>query len=141
MGLYYRVTKQSAKKRRQESCFLYRNLSLLLILFITFKVINSPERASSNEQPRYVTVWYCLMCISPYLMSRRLTLLSLCFVPNNMHFVLSSPSECSVCYLQTNHKHLKSFYLAFSLFPSHLCADKLNRSCLHKETSHSLQLV
>ena len=56
--------------------FLYKNLSLLLILFITFKAIDSPERVSSNKQPRYVTVWYCLMCISPYLISRLLTLLS-----------------------------------------------------------------
>ena len=71
--------------------FLYKNLTLLLILFITFKAIDSPERVSSNKQPRYVTVWYCLMCISPYLISKLVTLLSLCFVPNSKHFVLCSP--------------------------------------------------
>ena len=32
--------------------FLYRNLSLLLILFGTFKAIDSLERISLNEQPR-----------------------------------------------------------------------------------------
>ena len=36
--------------------FLNKNLSLLLILFITFKTIDSPERVSCNEQPRYFSV-------------------------------------------------------------------------------------
>ena len=70
-------------------------------MFITFKAIDSPERVSSNKQPRYVTVWYCLMCISPYLISRLLTLLSLCFVPNLFCLLRN---ECSVYYLRTNHK-------------------------------------
>ena len=45
-------------------------------------------------------------------------------------------NECSVFYLRTNHKHLKSSYLGFSLFLSRLCADKLNRSHLHIEIRH-----
>ena len=36
--------------RRQEPVFLYRNLSLLLILFENFKPIDSPERVSLYEQ-------------------------------------------------------------------------------------------
>ena len=49
--------------------------------------------------------------------------------------------ECSVYYLQTNLKHLKSSYLGFSLFLSCLCAHKLNRSHLDIEISYNLQFT
>ena len=45
----------SCDKAETRICFLYKNLSLPLILFITFEPIDSPERVSSSEQPRYVT--------------------------------------------------------------------------------------
>ena len=57
-------------------------------MFVLFKAIDFSERVSFNEQPKYVTVWQCLMRISPYLISRILILLGLCFVPNIIHFVL-----------------------------------------------------
>ena len=49
-------------------------------------------------------------------------------------------NKCSVYYLQTNY-NLKSSYFDFSLFLSRLCADKLNKSHLHTEISHNLQLA
>ena len=50
--------------------FLYRNLSLPLILFITFKSIASPDKFLSNSLPKYVTFEYCLILTSPLFMSR-----------------------------------------------------------------------
>ena len=49
---------------------LYRNLSLLSILFITFKAIASPDKLLSNSQPKYVTFEYCLILTSPYCITR-----------------------------------------------------------------------
>ena len=63
-------------------------------MFVLFKAIDFSERVSFNEQPKYVTVWQCLMRISPYLISRILILLGLCFVPNIIHFVL----HCTILY-------------------------------------------
>ena len=66
--------------------FLYRNLSLLLILIITFKsTINSIYNFqghwfSSNEQSGYATAWYFLKCIAPYLILQLPTLFSICFM-------------------------------------------------------------
>ena len=144
MGLSQRVTKSYNLWRGGDKnlFFLYRNLSLLLVWFINFKAIESPERILSNKQPRYVNVWYCLMCISPYLISRLLALLSLCFAPNSI-YTLFCPlrNAYSVYYLETNHKHLKSSYLDFSLFLSRLCADNLNRCHLLIEISQNLQLA
>ena len=59
--------------------FLWRNLSLLLILLMNFNAIDSLETFLSNEQPRYVTVLLCLMSIDPYLISRVPTWCSLFF--------------------------------------------------------------
>ena len=50
--------------------FLYRNLSLLLILFITFKAIASPDKLSSNSHLKYITFEYCLILTSPYCIPR-----------------------------------------------------------------------
>ena len=64
---YVRELQNNLQRGGDKNLFvLYRNLSLLLIFFITFKTIDSPKRVSSNEQPRYDTVWYCLKRISPY---------------------------------------------------------------------------
>ena len=135
----YKAIYEEAETR---TCFfLYRKGNLLLTLFITFKTIGSPERFSSKKQPRYVTVWYCLMCISSYFISKLLTLLSLCFMPNSIPFFCLLWNECSVYHLQTNPKHLNNSCLGFSLFLSCLYADKLNRSYLHIEISHNLQLA
>ena len=135
----YKAIYEEAETR---TCFfLYRKGNLLLTLFITFKTIGSPERFSSKKQPKYVTVWYCLMCISSYFISKLLTLLSLCFMPNSIPFFCLLWNECSVYHLQTNPKHLNNSCLGFSLFLSCLYADKLNRSYLHIEISHNLQLA
>lgn len=71
--------------------FQYRHL--LLILLITFKAIDSPDKFPSNEQPRYVTALYCLMFITPYLISRLPTLFTLYFMPNSILFVFSYPKR------------------------------------------------
>ena len=71
--------------------FLYKNRSLVLIFLMTCKTIDSPDRFSSITQPRYETVWYCLICTAPCLILR-LSFLSRFFVSNNLHLVLSSPT-------------------------------------------------
>ena len=113
-----RVTKQSTKGRRHEPAILYRNLSLRIILFINFKAIGSPGRAPFNKQPRHVTVWYCLMFMWPYLISRLVTFFFyvLCQIVYILFCLLRN--ECSVYYLQTNNKHLENSYLGFSVFLS-----------------------
>ena len=77
------------------------------------KAIVSPDRFSSSTQPRYETVWYCLMCTAPYLILRLLSFFNRFFVPNNMHLVLSSPKwifrSLSTNQLQTLEKLLLSF--------------------------------
>ena len=102
--------------------FLYKNVGLLLILFITFKAIDSQERVSCNKQPRYVAVWYCLLCISPYVISRLLILLSICFVPNSIRFVLSSP-KWLLSLLSTNQSQTfeKFLYRFLSIYFKSLC--------------------
>ena len=109
-----RVTNTNNLRRVRDKnlFFQYKTLSLLLILFITFKAIYSPERLSSNERPRYVTVvWYCLICIcSPYLISRLPTWISLCFVSNSIHFVFSSP-KWILCLLSTNQSQTSEKFL------------------------------
>ena len=54
--------------------FLYKNLSLVLIFVMTFNSIDSPARLQSSWQTRYVTVWYCLICIVPNLTYKNLSL-------------------------------------------------------------------
>ena len=71
------------------------------------------------------------MYISPYVILRILTLLSLCFVPNSIHFVLPSP-RWMLSLLTTNQSQTYFF-----LFISRPCADKVNRSHLHTEISHN----
>ena len=56
-----------------------------------FKAIGSPEKSSSSAQPVYVTMCYCLMCISTYQISRLLSLFSFLFMSNSVFSVLSSP--------------------------------------------------
>ena len=56
------------------------------------------------------------MCISPYLISRLLTLLSLCFVPNSILFVLSSP-KWMLSLLSTNQSQIfEKLLFEFLLF-------------------------
>ena len=71
--------------------FLIQRLSLLLILLITFKAIDSPERISSYQQPRYFTASYYLICIVLYLTSRLIALLGFSFGANSTLFLLSAP--------------------------------------------------
>ena len=43
---------------------LHMNLSLLFILFITFKAQAYPDKLSSNSQPKHVAFEYCLILTS-----------------------------------------------------------------------------
>ena len=88
--------------------FLYRNLSLLLILFITFKAIASPDKFLSNSQTKYVTFEYCLILTSPYCISRVPIFLFPFLVKKRLDLVYPPQSESSVCYPQTSHIHWRS---------------------------------
>ena len=46
------------KEAETEIFFLYKNLSLVSIVLMNFKDIDSPDRSSSSAQSRYVTVLY-----------------------------------------------------------------------------------
>ena len=113
-------------------------------MFINFKAIGSPGRVPFNKQPRHVTVWYCLMCISPYLISRLVTLFFyvLCQIVYILFCLLRN--ECSVYYLQTNNKHLENSYLGFSVFLSRdkrLCRNMFTLIFLKLESSAYVELV
>ena len=65
-------------------------MSLVLNFSITCEAVSSPHRLLSWTQPRYGTVWYCLICIVPYLTSRFLPFFYLFFVSNSILLVLLS---------------------------------------------------
>ena len=75
----------------KKDCFLYRNFSLPLILLMTLLHMDSPERELSSMHPRYSTKLYCLILISPLLMSNTSRFLSRFYVPKTIDLVLSSP--------------------------------------------------
>ena len=68
-----------------------RNLNLEFILFITRMAKDSPERVSSWMQTKYVTLEYCFILMSLYLMFSSFEFLILCLLPNKLNLVLSSP--------------------------------------------------
>ena len=94
---------------------LCRNLSLLLILFITFKAIASPDKVSSNSQPEYVTFEYWLILTSPYSMSRGTIFLFQFLVEKRIDLVLSFP-KWMVNLLSTNQSHILEKFFVCSLF-------------------------
>ena len=51
---------------------------------MTFKATDSPDWSLSRTEPRYGTVWHCVISIVSYLISRLVSLLSFSFVPSNM---------------------------------------------------------
>ena len=117
MRLYQSYLKWSAKKLRQESFFfLIQRLSLLLILLITFKAIDSSERISSYQQPRYFTASYYLICIVLYLTSRLIALLGFSFGANSTLFLLSAPKWMLSLLSKTSHRYSKRFCLDFAQF-------------------------
>ena len=79
-----------------------------------------------------------LMCISPYLISRLLTLLSLCFVPNSMHFVLSSP-KWMLSLLSTNQSQTfeKFLFRFLSISFTSLSIRLSNMSAAYMSTSET----
>ena len=59
-------------------------------------------------------MWYCLIYIVRYLISRLTVLFSFCFVPNSRHFVLSSP-KWMLSLLSTNQSQIsEKFLIRFS---------------------------
>ena len=94
---------------------LCRNLSLLLILFITFKAIASPDKVSSNSQPEYVTFEYCLILTSPYSMSRGTIFLFQFLVEKRIDLVLSFP-KWMLNLLSTNQSHIFEKFFVSSSF-------------------------
>ena len=63
-----------------------RNLRRELILSITFKSIDSPERLSSKMHPKYFTLACCLMSMPLCTIFKDLAFRILCLVPNNIDF-------------------------------------------------------
>ena len=119
--------------------FLYKNRSLVLIFLMTCKAIGSPDRFSSSTQPRYETVWYCLICTVPYLILRLISFL-IAFLCQTICIWFCLPqNEYLVCYRQTNCKHSKNCCWVLFQLLWHLCAGTLNKSHLRKGTIHSLQ--
>ena len=53
--------------------------------------MDSPERVSSNMQPKYVTLEYCFILMSLYWMFSGFDFLISCLLPNKTDFVLFSP--------------------------------------------------
>ena len=106
---------------------------------MTCKVIDSPDRFSSSTQPRYVTVWYCLTCAVPYLISKLISFLvlfcakqyelSIVFPKMNAKFVINKP----IAYAEK-----KNCWGLYQLL-WHLCVGTVNKSHLRKGTIHSLQ--
>ena len=59
--------------------------------FMTLKATDYPDRSLSSAQPRYITVWYRLICIVLHFISRLPPLHSFFLVPHSMVFGLYSP--------------------------------------------------
>ena len=139
MGLYYRVTKQSAKRQKQEPVFSIQKSESNINFAYTF-----PSRILSRKSfiQSAIKICHYVILLNVYLtiFNNKTTdfLKSVLFQIAYILFCFPK-NECSVYYLQTNQKHLKSFYLTFFLFLSHLCDDKLNRSDPNIEISHNLQ--
>ena len=112
IGLNYCVAYKSTKVLGQKSVLW--DQSLVLIFLMTCKALGSPDGFSSRTQPRYVTLWYWLICIVPYLISK-LRGFSVSFLYQTVYFylVLSSPkwilSLLSTNQLQTCDKFLLIF--------------------------------
>ena len=69
---------------------------------MTFKIINSPERASSK-------ICHCVILLNVYLTIKNTDFIrSMFYVPNSTILPCLLQIECSVYYPETNHKHLKS---------------------------------
>ena len=89
-----------------------------VILFITFKVIASPDKLSPYSQPKYVTFEYSLILTSPYCMSRVLIFLFLSLVEKSIDLVLSSPTPM-LNLLYTNQSHIllsELFFYSLQIF-------------------------
>ena len=87
---------------------LHKNWSLVLIFLMTCKAIGFPDRFLSSMQPRYETVWYCLICTVPYLILRLISFL-IAFLCQTICIWFCLPqNEYLVCYRQTSCKHSKN---------------------------------
>ena len=99
-------------------CFLYKNLSLFMIFFITFKAIDSPhtDRFQSSAQSRYVIWWYYLISMC-HVISTLHSRFRLFLVPNSILFVMSFWMPSFLSYWLTNYGDFfkKSFYEFFYL--------------------------
>ena len=96
--------------------FLWRNLSLEIILLITFRAIDSPDTVSSNIQPKDVTFECYFICIFLYLIFSFGTLFILRLEAESIDLVLSSP-KWMLSLLFTNHSQMfvKSSFNCFSI--------------------------
>ena len=71
---------------------LYKNLSLPLTFFRTFKAISRPDKVSSKRQPRYSTVENCFRVTSCLFMTIGSALFRWFLGLKRIDFVLSSPT-------------------------------------------------
>ena len=100
----------------KNDCFLYKKLNLLLILFITLEAMDFPEISSSRMHPKYVTLFICVILISPLLMSRVSSFFKRLFDPNTIDLVLSSPKwMLNLFYTNQSHNELKFLFKLSSI--------------------------
>ena len=109
--------------------------------FMAFKAIDYADRSLSSAQPRYITVWYRLICIVLHFISRPPPLHSF-FSATQYAFLGCIPrSEWWVCYQETNHRHSKNFCWVFAQFLLHSCAGELNKRNLNIATYSLEQII
>ena len=73
-------TKPNTHSQNEVVLLHYRGVYGVVETEIYFSDI-SPDRFSSSTQPRYKTVWYCLICTVPYLILRLSSFFNRFFVP------------------------------------------------------------
>ena len=95
---------------------------LVVNLFITLSAIASPDIVSSNKHPRYLTLKWCLICISSYFVLRFLIFFLLNLEAKSVNFVFSLP-KCILSLLSTNQSHISEKILLyyFSVSSISLC--------------------
>ena len=109
------------------------NFSLLLILFITEIAVVSPDIVSSSKYPKYFTLEFCLICISPYFLFSFMTFFILNLVAKIIDLVLPSPKWMNL--LSTNQSQMLSKSL-LSCFHSYLYVDRQGMYYQHKEKDY-----
>ena len=128
----------------KKDCFLYKNLSLPLTFPMTLLHMDNPDSELSKIHPKYSTTLYCLIFISPLLMSNTSMFLRFLLVPKTIDLVLSSPKWIlKLIFHKPIAKWVKFFiqflFYFFDIFPS---KNEARIICIKKKvTIHRLSHV